>query len=201
LALAPLIRLLSLSLPLGDVPVVYWYAIISGPVFAATFTAARELGYSRQDVGLVVRTREVPLLFILLPVGLGLGLLEYQILKPSPLASSLTFAEVWQPALILAISTGFEEELIFRGLLQRAAVQALGLRSGLLYVTALFTVLHTGYLSPADLIFVFVVGLLLATVAYRSGSIIGVSLCHAAINVGLFLVWPHLLPTASGLGG
>ncbi len=55
LALAPLIRVLSLSLPLASFPVVYWYAIISVPAFIAIGVTGRVLGYSRQDLGLSMR--------------------------------------------------------------------------------------------------------------------------------------------------
>src|SRR5437870_4019837 len=37
LTLAPLIRLLSLSLPLVNFPQVYWYLIVGGPLFLAAF--------------------------------------------------------------------------------------------------------------------------------------------------------------------
>jgi membrane protease YdiL (CAAX protease family) len=200
LSLVPLIRLLSLSLPLAGFPVLYWYAIISVPVWAATVVAARTLGYSRQDLGLVLRLRHLPLQVGLLPLGFALGLVEYIILQPQPLARGLTLAETWQPALILTVSTGLQEELIFRGLLQRAAQQSLGVISGLLYVTALFTVLHTGYLSLPDLAFVFLVGLFFAFVAWRTSSILGVTLCHAGTNIGLFLLWPFLVPGLLGGG-
>ncbi len=195
LSLAPLIRILSLSLPLAGIPVRYWYAIVGLPVCAATFVIARTLEYSRRDLGLVVHLHSLPFDLAMLPLGLGIGAIEYLILQPQALARGLTVAEIWLPAFILTVSTGFEEELVFRGLLQRAALQSLGLTGGLLYVSALFAVLHTGYLSPADLVFVFLAGLLFALVTLRTGSILGATLAHASANVGLFLVWPFVLPS------
>jgi membrane protease YdiL (CAAX protease family) len=194
LALAPLIRILSLCLPLAGIPLVYWYAIIGVPVCAATAMAARALGYSRQDLGLVLKLRVLPLEIALLLFGFGLGLLEYLILRPQPLTRSLTLAELWLPALVLTASTGFQEEVIFRGLLQQAALRALGAPGGLLYVSALFAVMHIGYLSLPDAGFVFTIGLLFAALARRQGSVVGVSLAHTGVNVGQFLVWPFVLP-------
>ncbi len=198
MTVGPLIRILSLTLPLAGFPIRYWYAIVGVPVFAATFVAARTLGYSRHDLGLVVRPRNLPLDLAMLPVGLALGVVEYLILQPRPLANSLNVAEIWIPALILALATGLEEELVFRGLLQRAAIQSLGLTGGILYVTALFTALHIGYLSAADLAFVFLVGLFFAAITLRTGSILGATLAHTGVNVGLFLIWPFLLPAMLG---
>lgn len=194
LALAPLIRILSLSLPVASFPLVYWYAIISLPVFAAAFAAARTLGYSRRDLGLVLQPRDLPLALGMLLLGGGLGVVEYVILRPQPLARSLALDQLWLPALILTISTGLEKELVFRGLLQRAAQEGLGPVRGLLYVTALFASLHIGYLSLADLGFVFVVGLLFAVLAWRTGSILAATAGHASVNVSLFLLVPFLLP-------
>jgi hypothetical protein len=93
------------------------------------------------------------------------------------------------PILILMFSTGFIEELIFRGMMQRAATEALG-RFGLPYVAALFAVLHVGYLSVLDVVFVLIVGLFFGWVAARTHSIVGVTLSHGLTNIVLFLVMP-----------
>lgn len=192
LAVAPLLRIISLSLPLAEIPTLYWYAIISVPLFAATFAAARALGYSHGDLGLRVRIRHLPLYVLMVPLGLAIGGVEYILLRSHPLSSGLALAQIWLPALILALSTGLGEELIFRGLLQRAALHALG-PWGLVYTTALFTSLHIGQLVALNLVVVFAIGLLFAGIAWRTGSILGPSLAHAAINVSLFLVAPFLL--------
>jgi uncharacterized protein len=198
LATAPLIRIVSLSLPLLGLPIVSWYALISVPVFGATIATMRVLGFSRREVGLVLRPRHLPLALLLLVLGLALGIVEYLILRPAPLARGLSLAEALVPALVLAISTGFEEELLFRGVLQRAATTALGPVSGSLYITTLFAVLHIGYLSVVDLVFVFAVGLFFALVSYRSGSILPATFAHAGVNLGMFIVWPYLLPRLLG---
>ncbi|MGH2352075.1 MAG: lysostaphin resistance A-like protein, partial [Chloroflexota bacterium] len=123
-------------------------------------------------------------------LGVPLGLLEYRILLPTPLAPGLAWPAVLLPALILLLSTGFAEELIFRGLMQRAAGAALGAWAGPLLITALFAVLHTGYRSWLDLAFVFLAGGLFAFLANRQGAIWGVSLAHGLTNIVLLLVGP-----------
>jgi hypothetical protein len=89
----------------------------------------------------------------------------------------------------LTIFTGFTEEIIFRGLLQGLAVRMLG-RWALVYISLLFAIMHIAYRSPADLLFVFVVGLLFAYIVYWSGSILGVTLVHSTANITLFLIMP-----------
>jgi len=197
LAIAPLLRIVSLSLPLGGVPIVYWYAAVSLPVLAAVAATARALEYAPRDLGLVRGASSALVALGCIVVGFALGLVEYRILAPAPLAGSPSLADVWVPAAILAVSTGFEEELVFRGLLQRAATEALGPVSGVAYATAVFATLHIGYLSVTDLAFVFVVGLLLGVLARRTRSLLAPTLLHAGINVSLFLVAPFLLTAAA----
>jgi membrane protease YdiL (CAAX protease family) len=89
------------------------------------------------------------------------------------------------------IFTGFTEEVIFRGLLQSLALRVVQ-REALVYVSLLFGVLHIGYLSLADVVFVSAVGLLFAYLVLWSGSILGVTLAHGITNITLFLIMPHL---------
>jgi membrane protease YdiL (CAAX protease family) len=189
LTLAPLIRLLSLSLPLTRFPQIAWYPVVAVPLLLATWMIIRLLGIPRQTLGL--RAGELPLQLMLIGGGLGLGAIEYAILKPAPLVGSIAPGSLWLPALSLVVCTGFSEELIFRGLLQPLAGRALG-RSALIYVALLFAVLHIGYLSLFDVVFVFAVGLLFAYIVRWGGSILGVSLAHGLTNITLFLILPYL---------
>jgi hypothetical protein len=83
------------------------------------------------------------------------------------------------------------EEMIFRGLLQRSAGDALR-RMGVVYVALLFAVLHIGYQSLADFCFVLLVGLFFGWVVQRTRSLLGVTLSHGLTNITLFLIMPFL---------
>jgi len=197
LAFAPLIRMLSLSLPLAGIPQVYWYLITSIPLFVAVHTTMRTLWLGWRDVGVNLRAWALqPLVAV---VGLLLGYVEYRILRPAPLAAAFTVQDLWLPALILLVSTGFMEELIFRGLMQYAAREALG-GWHIAYVSAVFAVLHVGYKSLWDVIFVFAVAVLFGVVTERTESILGVSLAHGLTNIVLFLVAPFWVQGSTQLG-
>jgi membrane protease YdiL (CAAX protease family) len=188
LAFAPLIRLVSLSLPLRDVPRMYWYVIVGAPLFLAAWLAARSAGINSRQVGLTLHHFRFQLFFSF--VGIVLGYLEYFILRPQPLAPAISLQYLWVPALILLVFTGLLEELIFRGLMQTAFLQGLGRWRGLLYGSTLFAVLHLGYRSVLDVLFAFGVALLFSLFVLRTGSIFGVTLAHGLTNVTLFLVFP-----------
>jgi len=190
LALVPIIRIISLSLPLANIPPIWWYPIIYLPLMVAAFVAMRILGYSVRDVGLNLRLIPVQLAVAL--SGLLFGVAEYFILRPEPLIAELTLQSAWLPALILLLTTGFVEELIFRGVLQRAAVGAFRWW-GIAYVSLLFAVLHVGFLSWLDVIFVFVVAMFFGGVVKKTGSLFGVTLAHGITNIMLFLIMPLVL--------
>ncbi len=189
-SLAPLIRLVSLSLPLDSVPLIYWYLIISVPLYIATFVLrGMILRMSWDQVGLHGRGLALQVMMSLL--GLPLGMLEYRILRPVPLISGWNPGEFLTAALILLISTGLIEELIFRGVMQQVAMETMG-KWGLVYVSAVFAALHIGHRSLTDVFFVFGVALLFGWLVQRTRSIVGVSLTHGLINIWLFLMAPLL---------
>jgi len=191
LALAPLIRLQSLFLPLAGRPLVEWYFAVGAILFIAVFFTARMSGLNARRIGL--NLHQFPLQIIFGLVGIGLGLIEYLILRPEPLADEFTIEALWLPALILTIFTGFLEELIFRGLIQEAALATYG-RFGLTFGSILFAVLHVGHRSLLDVIFVFSVAILFGYVVIRTGSILGASIAHSLTNVCLFLIFPFVFP-------
>jgi membrane protease YdiL (CAAX protease family)/LysM repeat protein len=189
LVFAPLVRLVSLALPLAGLPIQSWWLLTSIPLFISALAAIRILGFSRQQLGLQID--RLPRQLAIALVGIPLAATEYFILHPAPIVVELSWETVLVPAAVLVISTGFLEELLFRGVMQAAAAPLLG-RWGLVYVSVLFAVLHIGYLSVLDVVFVFAVGLGFAWLVARTGSLLGVTLAHGLTNVGLFVVFPVL---------
>jgi hypothetical protein len=191
LALAPLIRLLSLSMPLLVFPQIFWYLVVGLPLLLSIFLVYRLTGYKPAEVGLSPGSG-LPLQLTVGLTGLVFGYIEYRILQPQPLVGSPNLQSILLPALILLVFTGFLEELIFRGLMQRAALDTIK-RLGPLYVSLVFMVLHIGYQSVLNLAFVFLVGLFFSLVVARTRSILGVALAHGLINIMLYLVLPFLI--------
>lgn len=190
LALVPIIRLISLSLPLATFPLIYWYFIISIPIFIAAYMIMRQLNFSWAEMGVNGRY-----LLWQLPIALSgfvIGYLEFLILQPNSLIQSFTWVNYVLAGLILLISTGFLEELIFRRIMQLTAVERFGRGFGIVYVAAIFGVMHIGYNSFIDVLFVFLAGLYLGWVVDKTGSIIGATIAHGVANITLFLLMPAL---------
>jgi uncharacterized protein len=196
LTLAPLIRMLSLSLPLAKLglPVIYWYMVIGALLFIAAFVAGRVTDLAGQRIGWSWRNWPAQLVMGL--SGFGLGYFEFKILNPGPLANYITWMDILVASLILLIFTGVLEEYIFRGLMQSATMQLMG-KPGLVYVAVLFAILHLGYHSLADLIFVLLVGLYFGWWAWKTHSLLGASLAHGIANISLYVMFPLLLNSNS----
>jgi len=187
LALVPLVRIISLCMPLADIPQIWWYLIIYTPLLAAAIVVMSILNYRPGQVGLTFKRFPVQLVVAL--TGVVFGVAEYFILAPEAMVAEFTWQEVGLPALILLLGTGFVEEFIFRGVLQRSAVEAFG-GWGVIYVSLLFATLHIGFLSWIDVVFVFVIALFFGWVVKKTGSLLGVTLSHGITNIVLYLVVP-----------
>lgn len=196
LTLAPLIRILSLSIPLGNVAPQYFYLIPGIPLIAAAFTAVRLAGYRMSDIYLARKSRSkrlnIPVQFAVVLLGFPLGFMEYFILRPDPIVSELTVGSVVTASIILIIFTGLTEELTFRGIMKRAADDFYGERVSIIYVSLVFTALHITHLSALDVLFVFGVALLFSVIVHRTESLYSIVIAHGLTNINLFILCPHL---------
>ncbi len=190
LTLVPLVRIISLAMPLEDISIIYRYPIIYTPLLAACIVIIIIIKETPRRVGL--SANKIPVQLLVLPLGLPFGVVEYYILRPDALISELTFREAFLPALILLTFTGFVEELIFRGVLQRTVVDLFGGR-GIVLVSLFFAVLHMGYKNWVDVAFVFVVALVFGWIVKKTGSLLGVTLAHGLTNILLYIVVPFYL--------
>jgi len=189
LALVPLVRIISLSMPLANIPQIWWYPIIYAPLLVAAVMVVRILNLRARDIGFSVSFRLFPLQLAVVLSGFVLGVAEYFILKPEAIVIELTWQEVWLPALIFIVCTGFVEEFIFRGVLQCTAVGAFGWR-GIVYISLLFATVHLIHYSVIDIVFVFVIALFFGWVVKKTGSLLAVTLSHGIANTVLYLVAP-----------
>lgn len=191
LVLAPLIRILSLSMPATIFSRISWFLIVSIPLFIATVVCIVLQALQPEDVGLFTPHRKhIPLEASVIILAVPFGILEYHILKPAPLPMGSQITNVIVASLILVLCTGFLEELAFRGVIQANAIQLMSKWRGILIVSTIFGVLHIGNLALLDCLLAFSVGFIYSVVREQTGSIYGISISHGIINIILFLVAP-----------
>lgn len=187
----PIIRIIGLTMPLMNIPTLYLFPIIAIPLFSSSIVLMRVQHITRIRVGLIwgnLRTQ-----FAIAITGFFLGAIEFVILRPLPLIHTFDATNLIIGGIILLISTGLAEELLFRGIIQKNTEDILGFGVGLLYTSLLFTSLHIGWDSIIDLIFVFIVALFYGYAFQKTRSIFGITLSHGISNSILFLVMPFLV--------
>lgn len=188
LGLVPLIRIVSLAIPLAEISELFWYIFIAIPVLAGVFAVAHSIRYSINDIGL---NGNRPVFQSLAAAsGMVLAIIDYYILKPEALNNQLTFQSTLFPALILLVATGFTEEIAFRGVMQRAADAVNSW--GWIYIAAVYAVMQIGQGSVLHCVFALGTGLFYGWVVKNTGSILGVACSHGLMNIGLYLILPHL---------
>ncbi len=198
LSLAPLIRIFSLSMPRfwGTAPTdtLPWLAVVGIPLL----TAAAAVAYVQQLppwlLGLGInRWKDVWIQVALGLTGLPLGFIEYTILREQAWIAGDSIVQVLYGGVIIFFATGLAEEVIFRGIMLRRAMELLGSRTGILFVTLVFSAMHIFFRNGYDLTFVFCVGLLYAVLVVKTKNLWGAIMSHTLANVVLYLIAPFLL--------
>jgi membrane protease YdiL (CAAX protease family) len=191
LALVPLLRLLSLTMPLPEVPPLYWMALSGVPLVVGGILAARASGLTRAAVGLGRTDLRMQLAIALL--GLPAGLVLWSYVEPASLIAEATSpGDAIGIALMLALFMGVTEEFIFRGVIQAGLAVAYG-NWAVLLTAVVYGSSYLGTLSLEYAASMTVIGLLFGLIVRRTGSIVGASASHATMVVGAFLAWPALL--------
>ena len=198
LSLAPLIRIFSLSMPRfwGTAPTATlpWLAVVGIPLLTAAAAVAYVQQLSPWLLGLAIRSwKELWVQVLIGLTGIPLGFVEYTILREQAWITGETITEVLFGGVVIFFATGLAEELIFRGIMMRRAMQVLGNKVGVLFVTLVFSAMHIFFRNAFDLTFVFLVGLLYAVVVVKTKSLWGAIMSHTLGNVILYLIAPFLL--------
>ncbi len=191
LALVPLLRILSLIVPLPWVPQAWWYGMAAVPLLLAAYRAARLAGIAWPELrfgagGLLQE-------FVLVLGAITLGFIAYAVLRPPRLVADHSGLHILAGAALLLAFAAFVEEFIFRHLLQQVVQECFG-RLGIIASSLLYASMYVGSLSPRYIAFAGAVGLLFALWTRFKGSFWGVVAAHAVINISLLLVWPALWP-------
>ena len=190
LVLAPLLRILSVTISIKQIPPIYWFVLTGLPLVLSAVWTVRLLGVPWSGLGL--RLRSWPWQCLVACSGIPLGAVGFMVEHPRALIPALDWRDLVVGAMILTVFVGFTEELIFRGLLQQVMIDVFG-PAGLLWSTVIYTSLYVSSLSWSYVLFIGLVSLFFGWCVQRTGSLWGVVAAHSALAVGMVCVWPFLL--------
>jgi len=186
LALVPLLRISSLTMPLPEMSQLHSYTAAGAPVLVATLLAARALPSSDLR-GRLLRYSGQTLIAL---SGIPLGLFAYAIARPEPLDASVS--DIVLGSVGLVAFSAAAEELLFRGVLQNALYAAFG-PVGILGSTGLFAAVYLGVRPLGYAAFAAAVGVLFTWFAHRTRSLLGVVVAHALLTVSAIVIWPLVI--------
>lgn len=186
LALVPLLRILSLTMPISELSQPYAYVFTGVPLLLATLLAARAINSSQ----LWTRLRRHSGQGLVALTGIPLGLVAYVIIRPQPIETGWVAIVVTCVGLVLFSAA--VEELLFRGVLQNALYAAFG-PVGVLGSPVLFAAVYLGARPVGYAAFAGGMGLLFTWFAFRTRSLLGVVLSHAIVNLSAVVIWPGLI--------
>jgi hypothetical protein len=117
-----------------------------------------------------------------------------------PIPTIGRFPIIYTPLLVASVvvvrALGYrlsEVGLNFKSLPAQLGIASSGLLFGwwgIVYVSVLFAILHMGFHSVLDVLFVFGVAMFFGWAVKKAGSLLGMTLAHGLTNIMLFLIFP-----------
>ncbi len=196
LLLAQGIRVSSLAIPLNYLSEILqlttvYTLIILGCALVARFEPGILSGVSFS----AGRWANGPLVLL----SMGLGFLEYDVLRTMGLSGAVKLVGTYDPASLMAISVvmiGFValgEELVFRVYLQPPSQRIFGRFGGILYSSCLYSAMHIIWNNAVFIGFAFLAGLLFGYSFDRTRNLTTVVLMNGSMGVTLYFLMPLLL--------
>ena len=194
--LLPIFRLVNLSMPIFSEINLYSFVFIYAPLTIPLVIAInyQKTIFEKKRGTLKKILTQVPLAVL---AALVFGEAEYMLIGSKALISDSDPANILVFIIIMIFIVGLIEEFIFRAILQKRLEKFLGPTSGILLASLLFGIMHSGYGTPSEMVFTFLVGCFLGYCFYRTRSLTFVIMINGLINIFLFGIIPNLGP---GLG-
>lgn len=194
--LLPVFRLVNLSIPIFLKVNLYSFVFIYASLAMSAIIAT-----THQNVVLETKKNLLRRIRIYLPLSILAALVfaeaEYILIGARPLIPEISQVNLLELIVIMVFVVGLVEELIFRVILQTRLEEFLGPAAGILLASLLFGVMHSGYGTPYEMGFTFLMGCFLGYCFYKTRSLPLVIMINGLTNVFLFGVIPYLGP---GLG-
>jgi len=120
-------------------------------------------------------------------VGIVSGIIEYYILKPSPIrVAADNIQATLYVIIVMTLFVGLGEEMLFRGIIQESYQNVFPSWSAILIASIQFGVMHYGWLNPLELLFANGMGLIFGYSFWKTKSLIAPVTTHSLGNIVMF---------------
>ncbi|AKB76140.1 CAAX amino terminal protease family protein [Methanosarcina lacustris Z-7289] len=196
LMLLPLLRLVSISMPVFFDTTLYSFVFIYATLAVPVAIAAVYQHLTLEEMGITFR--RIWLYFPLsVLIGAVLGVGEYMVIRTDYLIPDLSPLNLLKLTVVMVFFVGLVEEVIFRSFIQTRLNKIFGAWEGILLSSMLFGIMHSGYGTSYEVLYTSFVGVIIGYMFYKTRSLPLITLVQGFINVFLFGIIPHLGP---GLG-
>jgi uncharacterized protein len=193
LLLFPILRLLSVTIPIAVLPRIYWYPAIGLPWLLSALIVVWFLRPSLDTLQIHGwRHGEILRQGIFGLTGIALAFLVFFLAPAKPIVADGNWRSLVLGGLFLTVFSGFSEEFVFRFLVQSQLESVFG-RAGIIIAAMLGAALYIPTLSLPLVAFWMIAGMIFGFWVHRTRSLWGVVLAHSLINVGSILLLPLLI--------
>lgn len=193
LALIPLYILFTSSLPWFFVNQQYLLPAVYSIILALSLLHIYQNKLSLKSIFGFRKEKLLPYALACLAIGAVLGTIEYSILRPAPAFPTFEVKYLLRDMIYMFLFVGLGEELLFRGLLQIDLMKVFGVKGGLILASLMFAIMHLTWRSVPELGFVFIAGLVLGFLYWKTKNLVLPTIVHGANNVMLVAVLPYIL--------
>jgi hypothetical protein len=142
-----------------------------------------KIGFCRGFVKLIFQ--------VLAGIGVGaiLGLVEYFILRPTPIeVGSDVISNVLYLVVAMIVFVGLTEELLFRGMLQSYMVDLMPKWQAVHLSSLIFGLFHIGWLNPLEVVFAYSAGAVFGYLLIKMGGLTAPVVAHGFGNIVLYMI-------------
>ncbi len=189
LTLVPLLRILSITIPVPHITPIIWYLLIGIPLMMAALVIIYINGLRALRFTISRRAWVIQGLFGLL--GIPIGILAWRILPTSIITiPNRSIGWIILGAIIISIFSALPDEIIFRGLVQNALTASFG-PLGIAMTAVLYGVMFAGTLQWSYVVFFGLTGLLFSLWVRRTKSLWGAIIAHSIVNIIFVILLVH----------
>jgi membrane protease YdiL (CAAX protease family) len=185
--LIPLIRIISVAIPLSGIPEGFEFIAVSIPLFITGVIIAKIVGLTYTDLGFKFDGLHNKLLIGLL--GILLGFAKFLLFQPGEKDIS-TVPEGLLMWVFILLFLGFLEEFLYRGIIYIILLRVLSHKEAVYFTSFLYATLTISTKSFVNVLFAFLVSIIFCGLFTRYKSLTGLYLAHGLMNITFYVICP-----------
>jgi len=188
--LLPILRLINFSIPAFSENLILSFIFIYAPMILPILIIIDSKQLTFKEIGINFEN-----IWYYIPasifIGLIAGLGEYFTVEITPPFQDFSFINLLILIFVMLPFVGVVEEIIFRSFIQTKFEKTFGILDGLILSSLVFGLMHAGFGNIYEILYMFLVGLLIGFIFQKTRSLPFVAMIHGFINVFFLGIIPY----------